>query len=196
MIDYLEGRLVHNEPTRLVIDTGGIGYRCQVPLGTGHRAEQHDGRILVYTLTVAQDDLPRLLGFATVEERELCQLLLKVAGIGPALALSLLSADTPRRLLQAIEAEDVAWLKRIKGIGAKTAQRICLEIKDRAALWLETLGAAPASERGVDRSFDDAVRALVSLGFAAAEAEQRVDAARRRHTDADTEAIVKAALRG
>lgn len=196
MFDHLQGQLVRTEPTRLVVRVGGVGYQCQVPLGTGERLERCDGGVLVYVLTVSQEDLPRLLGFASTEERDLCRLILKVGGIGPALALSLLSADSPRQLLRAIETEDVAWLKRIKGIGAKTAQRICLEIKDRATTWLTTLGAESEPKTPRDPVQDDAIQALVSLGFSAAEAEKRVDSARKKDADAATEELVKTALRG
>ena len=180
-----------------MLRVGGLGYELQCPLGTGERLVEHaDGR-RVYVLTVAQDDVQRLLGFASLEERELCRLLLKVSGIGPALVLALLSADTPRRLLEAIDREDVTWLKRVKGVGQKTAQRICLEVKDKAAKWLQSLGGV-ASEGTVaasDPVLDDAVLALAALGFTAAEAEKKIEVARKKSPDADTEALVKAALR-
>jgi len=198
VFDFLEGELISGSPLRLILRVGGVGYRLQAPLGTAERLRQErgaDAPVRVYTLTVAQEDLPRLLGFANEEERELCRLLLKVAGIGPSLALALLSADSPRRLLSAIEGEDVVWLKRVKGVGAKTAQRICLEIKDKARSWLETLGGT-SEPTPRDPLSHDAVLALTSLGFAPTEAETRVDAARRAQPDADAESLVKAALRG
>ena len=197
MFDFLEGRLASSEATKLVLAVGGLGYALQTPLGTGARLGRRGDEARVFVLTVRQDELPKLLGFATHEERDLCSLLLRVAGIGPSLALALLSADSPRRLLQAIQQEDVAWLKRVKGVGAKTAQRICLEIKDRAGKWLALLGpegSGPPPEQDPIRT--DAEQALVALGFAQSEAETRVEKARSSDPEAPVEALVKSALRG
>jgi Holliday junction DNA helicase RuvA len=196
MFDHLEGTLVRDEPTRLVVSVGGLGYQLHVPLGSGERLQRTAGKVRVFTLTVAQDELPKLLGFASEDERELCALLLKVAGVGPSLALALLSADQPHRLLHAIHDEDVAWLKRIKGVGPKTAQRICLEIKDKAGKWLARLGPDGRRTPSRDPALGDAVAALASLGYTPSEAETRVLAAREKSPDAGVEALVKAALRG
>ncbi len=180
-----------------MIDCNGVGYQCQAPLGTAERLQQRGDHVRLFVLVVQQEELPRLLGFATPEERDLCRLLLKIGGIGPSLALALLSADSPERLLHAIEAQDLNWLKRIKGVGPKTAQRICFEVKERAAQWLGVIGrehtTAPTPHDAIG---NDAVQALVSLGFLAGEAETRVNKVRQADPDAGAEAIVKAALRG
>lgn len=197
MFEYLEGRIARAEPTLLILDVGGAGYTLHTPLGTATRLGRTGERALCYVLTVRQDELPRLLGFASVEERDLAALILRVAGIGPALALALLSADTPRRLLEAIQAEDVAWLKRVKGVGAKTAQRICLEIKDKAGEWLQIVGREDSAEAPApDPVRTDAEQALVALGFSPSEAETRVAKVREKDESANVEAVVKAALRG
>lgn len=197
MFDYLEGRLEKGDPTTIVLDVGGVGYRLQTPLGTASRLGGKGASVRAYVWTVRQDELPKLLGFATREERDLATLLLRVAGIGPSLALALLSADTPRRLLEAIRSEDVAWLKRVKGVGAKTAQRICLEIRDRAGEWMHAFDldsgrhVEPKDEKRID-----AEQALVALGFSDKEAEARVTKALERDANVDVESLVKAALRG
>jgi len=201
VFDYLEGQIVEHDAMRLVVHvgtTGGaIAYSLRVPLGTFARVEQHGGFQRVYVLTCAQDDLPRLFGFATKTERDLCRLLLKVAGVGPSLALALLSADSPDAILGAIEREDVKMLTTIKGIGAKTAKRLCLEIKEQAGAWLKNMRVAgtPTPARAADPVRDDAVLALASLGYSTTEAEERVDRARGDEPDADVETVVKAALR-
>jgi Holliday junction DNA helicase RuvA len=197
VLDHLEGTLVRDDPTRLVVAVGGLGYQCQVPLGTAQRLRRQGERVRVFTLTVVQEELPKLLGFASEEERDLCRLLLKVSGVGPALALALLSADSPRRLLEALQEADVAWLRRIKGVGAKTAERLCLELRDQAKEWLPRLsggGVLPRPPR--DAVAADAALALTSLGFTPIEAESRVAVARERQPQADAEALIKAALRG
>lgn len=196
MYDFLEGRIARHEPTLLVLEAAGVGFRLQTPLGTASRLGKTGESVRCYVCTVRQDELPKLLGFATREERDLCVLMLRVAGIGPSLALALLSADTPRRLLTAIQSEDVAWLKRVKGVGAKTAQRICLEIKDRAGTWLQALGRDSAPAEPVDPIRTDAEQALVALGFSPSEAETRVAKVREASPEAAVEDLVKAALRG
>lgn len=196
MFDFLAGRVARVEPTELVLEVRGVGYRLQTPLGTGSRLGRIGDEVECFTHTVRQDELPKLLGFASREERDLAAMLLRVAGIGPSLALALLSADTPRRLLTAIQQEDVTWLKRVKGVGAKTAQRICLEVKDKATEWLHIVSTDDAAEPRVeDPVRSDAEQALVALGFAPADAEKRVQKVREESPDADVEALVKAALR-
>lgn len=198
MFDHLEGRLVESQATRLVLRVGGpegaVAYQLRTPLGTAERLGQKKGLARVYTLTVSQDELPRLLGFASREERELCQLLLQVSGIGPRLALSLLSADTPQRLLEAISQEDLVFLKSIKGLGPKTAGRLILECKDKVQTWLQEVGHEPTAH-SVSPAALDATAALLALGFASAEADSKVGKALKKAPQATTEELVKLALR-
>ena len=198
MFDHLEGRLVGNQATRLVLRVGGpdgaIGYQMRTPLGTAERLCEEQGLKRVYTLTVVQDERPQLLGFASPEERELCQLLLQVSGIGPRLALSLLSADTPRRLLEAIAQEDLVFLKSIKGLGPKTAGRLVLECKDKVQAWLDKVGLDPAVQQSSPAA-EDAAAALMALGFSSSEAETKVGKALAQSPEATIEELVKLALR-
>lgn len=201
MFDHLEGRLASREATRLVLRVGfadgAIAYSLQTPLGTAQRLVEYGDWVRVYTLTITQDEQAKLLGFASAAERDLCRLLLKVSGVGPKLALSLLSADSPQRILTALSDEDHSYLSSIKGIGPKTAQRLCLEIKERAQRWLVELGL-PGIERGEAASpeVDDAIMALTSLGFSPSDAKTRVRRALKGEPEAGTERLVKAALRG
>lgn len=201
MFDHLEGRLLEVETTRIVLRVGGpegaVAYQLRVPVGTGQRLRSDGGHARVFAQTCVQDELPRLFGFASREERDLFRLLIKVQSVGPSLALSLLSADSPHRILAAIRDEELDYLKRIKGIGAKTAQRLCLEIKDRAGTWLDSLAADQdlIPRPGVDSGVEDAVLALGSLGFSSPEARTRVEKVRQAQPDADTQTLVKAALR-
>ncbi len=199
MLDSIEGELAKGEPTRIVIrvgaELGAVLYQARVPLGTAERLEKTGALVRLFVTTCVVEDLPRLFGFATEEERELFLLLRKVSGVGPKLALSLLFVDMSGHLLTAIHSEDVGFLKSIKGVGAKTAQRICLEIKDSAGKWLLSLGRPKAAPR-TDPRLEDAVLALVSLGFAQSDAETRVRKANEAQQEAPTEELVKAALRG
>ena len=201
MFDHIEGRLTSLEATRLVLRVGFadgcIAYSLQTPLGTAQRLGAQDDRVRVYTLTITQDEQSKLLGFASEAERDLCRLLLKVSGVGPKLALTLLSADRPQRILSALSEEDHAFLSSIKGIGPKTAQRLCLEIKERARRWLAELGVGKVERAAMNRmEVEDAMTALTSLGFTASEAQTRVRKVLKTKPDADTEALVKAALLG
>ncbi|GEM_PF-130007 len=203
MFDFLEGTIAAKEAMRLVLRVGGpegaVGYTCRVPLGTAPRLEEKDGLVRLFVLTVVQDECPRLLGFASPEERDLSRLLLRLPGVGPNLVLGLLSAGGPERLLRALRDEDLGFLRAIKGVGPKTARRLCLETKDKAGLWLEALGGGtvPSGDRdpSEDPEIRDAVLALQSLGFQEEEARQRVLAARETEPEAPLETLIKNALR-
>ncbi|HHI81388.1 MAG TPA: Holliday junction branch migration protein RuvA [Planctomycetes bacterium] len=207
MFDYLEGLLERIDEAQLVVrvETGGgcLAYRCRCPLRTFDRLQEKAGSgapARVFVLTVSQDDLPRLLGFATREERELCRMFLKVSGVGPSLALALLSSDQPRALLRALRDRDIPFLKSIRGIGAKTAERLALETTDKAAEWLQAMGEGePFSETaggGPSPLLRDARAALESLGFSAEESKKRVETTAKKLQDPDLETLVRASLKG
>ncbi|PIE24173.1 MAG: Holliday junction branch migration protein RuvA [Planctomycetota bacterium] len=201
MFDSIEGELSADEATRIVLRVpmgeGAISYELRTPLGTGARLPRNGRIARCWVATSSVDDLPRLFGFASQEERELFGLVRKVSGVGPSLALALLSADAPERLLQAIEAGDAKFLQRIKGIGKKTAERICLELQDRASKLLQTLGFAGSSVEAAPALSpvqEDAIAALVSLGFAELDAHQRIEKLPPKLSAAPVEELIKAAL--
>ncbi|MBX3462429.1 MAG: Holliday junction branch migration protein RuvA [Planctomycetes bacterium] len=195
MYDHLVGEVVEKQPSRAVLRCGGVGYECRISLTTA--GQLGVGRTQqVFTLLHVVDGTPSLLGFATRDERDLARRLLSVSSVGPSIALALLSVHAPGELAAAIARGDVAALRRVKGIGQKIAERLCLELREAMAAFASAAGG-PAVPLPM-QSADDAVAALVTLGFSEKEARDRVDRVRRQPEAAagtDTEALVKAVLR-
>ena len=193
MYDYLEGRLGERRPTRIVLDVGGVGYDLAVPLGAEFPAQE--GRVRVWTHFVVREDAQLLFGFASRKQREVFRLLLSVRGVGPAVALAVLSSLSGEELLRAITAQDPTPLLSIKGIGKKTADQILLDLRDKAARLLDgptnELVPRPRPEAG---SLEDAVRALVSIGYSDKEARRSVERAATRVDPGDLERLVRSAL--
>lgn len=172
MIARLRGRPVALDEDGLVLDVGGVGYRILATPSALRKAEGQD-EIVVETHLHVREDALSLFGFATVEERRLFELLLGVSGVGPKVALAIVSAYAPDDLRRAIAAGDTALFESISGIGRKLAQRVVLELREKIGLATPVAaGSGPASGNGhlVARE------ALVELGFTVAEAEQRLAA--------------------
>ncbi|MEK7865689.1 MAG: Holliday junction branch migration protein RuvA [Planctomycetota bacterium] len=191
MYEYFEGSIQSRTPTGVVVDVGGVGYRLQVPLSTYERLPG-EGRARVYAWLHFQEGLVRLFGFATTEERDVFVLLNTVSGVGPMTALSVLSGMPVADFRAAVVRGDVAALKRVRGIGQKTAQRLVLELKDTLAAM-----APPGEEGGVsDAVLVDAVLTLVQLSYSRAAAEKAAREARKElGPGATVEALVKGALK-
>jgi Holliday junction DNA helicase RuvA len=194
MYDHLLGEIVEKHTSRVVVRCAGVGYDVRVSLNSA--ADLTVGSTQkVFTVLNVVDGMPSMLGFSTQAERELARRLLAVTNVGPAIALALLSVYTPADLASRIAAADAPALKAVKGVGQKTAERICLELRE--VVTKLDLGS-PSTRDGrpaISLADDDAIAALVTLGFKENDARQKVDKARRKHgVDADTEAIVKAVL--
>lgn len=198
MYDFLEGRVAGRHPARLVLQVGGVGYELTVPAGAPFPAEGEDAR--VHTHLVVRDDAHLLYGFPTRSQRQLFRLLLRVQKVGPALALAVVAGLSPDELLAALREKDVARLARVKGVGKKTAERILLELSDRIEEFAaeEYASAAPPAKSAAraSQAVEDAVRALVSIGFGEGEARKSVTAAAEQADDADLETLLRLALRG
>jgi len=189
--DYLEGECAERTPARLVLNVGGIGYELLVPLTSRFPAK---GRARAWTHLAVREDAHTLYGFEDKETRELFRLLLSVRGVGPTVALALLSGLPRGPLVAAIAAGDAEGLTRIRRIGAKTAQQILLDLKDKAAILAH---AGPSAERkaaGEDPAVDDAVAALVSIGYSEKDARANVERAAKKVDKKDLEGLVRAAL--
>ncbi len=192
VFESIQGRVVSREPARCVIETSGLGYGVHIPLSTYEvlPAVGKDARLLVH-LAVREDEW-KMFGFATSSEREVFRALVRVNGVGPVMALSLLSGFPPADLASTVARGDVASLTKVKGIGKKTAERIVIELRD---LWKDHgPGQAPAPVAGGEAA-SDAVRALQALGLDAAEARKRVDAQLRKDADAGVAELVRRSLR-
>lgn len=195
MYDHLLGEVVEKNASRAVVRCGGVGYELRISLSSATGLKV-GATSQVFTILHVVDGSPSLLGFATRAERELARKLLSVSGVGPSIALALLSVLAPRDLAHAIAHGDTAALKAVKGVGQKTAERLCLELRD--AMQKLDLPASDAGDRPLpSQSADDAIAALVTLGYSEKDARDKVERVRRR-ADAppvgDTENLVKAVL--
>ena len=161
MIAHLRGRVFEKHPNRLIIDVAGVGYDVLVPLSTFYTAGDAGAEIALRVHTHVREDQIALYGFATALELVMFERLIAVNGIGPKLALSVLSGIEPRDLVAAIERNDVARLVVIPGVGKKTAERICVELRDRLPKGVEA--SAEAAAGGSLR--DDLISALTNLGY-------------------------------
>ena len=195
MIAYLRGRLSDKQPNRIVVDVNGVGYDVAVPLSTFYGLGEPGSDIALRIHTHVREDALALYGFATSIEQELFLRLIGVSGIGPKLALAVLSGIEPNDLIRAIERGDVARLTAIPGVGKKTSERIVLELKDR--LPRVPAAVAPSADAAGDRSGvrDDVLSALVNLGYHRPLAEKAVAAALKTAPDGGFESTLKQALR-
>lgn len=199
MYEYLEGQVAQRTATSVVLDVGGVGYELLAPLGSSFAAR--GARARVWTHLVVRADAHVLYGFAGREARELFRLLLVVRGVGPSMALAILSGLTPRDLVQAILDEDLVTLTRVKGVGKKTAQQILLDLQDRARKLAVGLEVAPgviapaAPPSPASDNIDDATTALMSIGYPAKEARKLVERAAEEVDPTDLERLVRSAIR-
>ena len=177
MIGALTGRIVDKHPERLVVDVQGVGYQLHVPLSTFYDLGEPGSTVSLRVHTHVREDALALFGFATVLELQVFERLISISGVGPRLALAVLSGIEPPELVRAVMQGDVSRLTRIPGVGKKTAERIGLELRDRlpAGLDLEDGGDALQPAGGDDKV--DVMSALLNLGYHRAVAERAVNAA-------------------
>lgn len=201
MIAHVRGQLMAATADSVVIDVSGVGYRCLVPTSTRSRLPAMGQDVLLHTSFQVREDSMTLYGFLTSEEYDLFELLLKVDGVGPKVALSVLSSTTPDSLRRALAFEDVTALCRVPGIGKKTAQRMVLELKDKVgSIGVETIplpgGVPAAAAPGPSDARLDALDALMALGYTRADAGGAIEKAAREAGDAPkTETLVRLALK-
>lgn len=200
MITSISGTLAAATALTAVIETGGLGYEVHIPVTTAERLPPPGQAVKLHTLAVYREDSQTLYGFATAEERDFFRLLVeKVTGVGPKLALSVLSRLSLASLKGAIAAGDVALLAKCPGIGRKTAERLVMELRDKlhpSELGSATPGSgAPAQVAAAEGGIRDAVLALVALGYKPADADKAVrQALAALGVAATTEALIKRAL--
>ena len=190
MIAFLRGRLLEKHPNRVIVDVQGVGYDVQVPVSSFYGMAEPGGDISLRVHTHVREDTIALFGFSTALELQLFERLIAVSGIGPKLALAVLSGIEPDDLIQAVQRADIARLTAIPGVGKKTAERIALELKDRLGVIAQTVEASPA---GTLR--DDLVSALVNLGYHRPALEKAVDAALKEDAGATFEVALRRALK-
>lgn len=191
MIAYLRGNILSKTPQTVVIETGGIGYEVAISIPTFTALPAENEPVALFIYTHVREDALALFGFMSPMEKRLFEKLLSISGIGPKLALTVLSGLSSERLIAAIHGQDHATLTRIPGVGKKTAERIVLELKDK----IEAVGASPSSSSASPLT-EDVLSALVNLGYARAVALKAVEAAIARNPEAgnDFDSLFRAAM--
>ena len=198
MIAHLRGSILEKHPNRIVIDVNGVGYDVFVPLSTFYGLGEPGAAIALHIHTHVREDAFLLYGFATRLEQELFERLIGVSGIGPKVALAVLSGIEPQEFIRAIERGDLARLTAIPGVGKKTSERIVLELKDRLPRAQVAAAAAGVTTPEAPILRDDVVSALVNLGYHRPLAEKAAEAAITTigsASDASFERALKQALR-
>lgn len=190
MIAHLNGRLIEKHPTNLIVECGGVGYFVKISLNTFSAIGTSES-VKILTQQIIREDAHLLFGFATSEERDVFNLLLSVSGIGPNTAILMLSSMSPNEIANAIQTEDVRSIQAIKGIGAKTAQRVIIDLKDKM---LKVEWSDPTNIFvGNNTNRFDALTALISLGFDKKSAEKAIE--KIATGDESVEELIKGALK-
>jgi Holliday junction DNA helicase RuvA len=196
MIAFLRGRILDKQPNRIIVDVQGVGYDVTVPLSTFYDVGEEGADVALRVYTHVREDALQLYGFLTDFERQVFERLIGISGIGPKLAVAVLSGVDSRDLVAAVQRGDVARLTAIPGIGKKTAERIVLELRDRLSQLATVVpaDAAPAVSSG-DRLRADLLSALENLGYHRAQADKAVDKVLASTSERSFEQSLKDALR-
>ena len=191
MITHLKGKLAEKNPTHVVIDCNGIGYFVNISLHTYSKLSDNE-TIKLYTHLQVKEDAHTLYGFSSLAEREIFRLLISVSGIGTNTARTMLSSLSPKQVREGIATEDVALIQSIKGIGLKTAQRVIIDLKDKI---LKIYDIDEVSVKESNTNKEEALSALLALGFAKKDAESKIDKVLKSNSDiASVEDLVRTAL--
>lgn len=191
MITQLRGKLIEIYPTNAVIDCNGVGYWVNISLNT-YSTLEHEEAVTIFTHLIVREDAHMLYGFATKEEREIFQKLISVNGVGPASGMMIISTLSSKEIVTAIATEDAKLLQSVKGIGAKTAQRIIIDLKDKLD---QSLILDVNSTSVKNKSKNEALSALEVLGIPKKSAEKVMDKILQDQPDADVEFLVKETLK-
>jgi holliday junction DNA helicase RuvA len=192
MIGQLRGRLAEKRPNQVLVDVGGVGYLVQVPLSTYAALGELHTEVTLLVHTHVREDALALYGFVSSREKHFFEMLLSASGVGPTLALKILSGMSVEELVPAIRGSDLARLTRIPGVGRKTAERMVVELKDKLeSVTVETAKPAASSPAGIEA---DVISALVNLGYDGRAAETAVAEAKRESGAANFEKLLRGAL--
>ena len=196
MIAFLRGRVLDKQPNRIIVDVAGVGYEVHVPLSTFYEVGDEGAEVSLRVYTHVREEALQLYGFLTDLERQVFERLIGISGIGPKLAIAVLSGMDSREVIAAIQRGDVVRLTGIPGIGKKTAERIVLELKDRLMQLASPalVGVAPEVSSG-DRLRADLLSALQNLGYHRPQAERAIDSALTASPDAPFEDALRGSLR-
>jgi Holliday junction DNA helicase RuvA len=196
MIAHLRGKLLSKKASHVVVEAGGVGYGVSIPVSTFYDLGDVGSDTALHIYTHIREDALALYGFRTEQEKSLFEKLIGVSGVGPKLAITILSGLETAELIPAIQRGNVERLVHIPGVGRKTAERLILELKDRLAnLVLETAASATSPAAAAGGVEDDALSALMNLGYARPAAENALREARAESPDGDFERLLRGSLR-
>lgn len=190
MIARLSGRIAHKGVQEVVVDVGGVGYRVTIPLSTFYKLGQEGEPVTLLTHTHVREDSLSLFGFLTRGEQVLFEKLIAVSGVGPRLAISILSGIDTAELVEALRRSDVPRLTRVPGVGRKTAERLVLELKDKLPAPSQEAAAPPP----MNAQKEDLLSALANLGYSRSEAERAVDRGLREAASLPFEDLLRRTL--
>lgn len=189
MIAHVRGRLVQKNPTMAVVETGGVGFHLLIPVSTFETLGDPGQEVLLLTHLHVREDVLQLFGFATQDERDLFLLLISVNGVGPKLAIGILSGIKTENFRQAVREGNAAVLDKIPGVGKKTAERLLVELRDKIGMSIPS-----ATTPALGPIHEQAILALVSLGYKRAHAEEAVQRILRQESGLSLEALLRTAL--
>jgi len=191
MIGWISGKLLRKQPPQLLVEVGGVGYELEAPMTAFYNLPDPGGMVSLHTHLVIRDDAHLLFGFTDLRQRDLFRTLLKITGVGPRVALAILSGLTADDLVACISVGDVAQLTRVPGIGRKTAERLVIELRDRLDATAESAATLTGSSALTPEQ--DAVSALVALGYKSTTATAAVRTA--ASAGASVEELIRGALK-
>lgn len=193
MIGFLRGRIAHKQPPHLVLDVNGVGYELEAPMSTHYGLAGVGSEVHLFTHLVVREDAHTLYAFATEAERRLFRSLLRIAGVGPKIAVGILSGISVEGFQRCVELQDVASLTRIPGVGRKTAERLLIEMRDRVHVLVESIALTPVTNgAALANPEGEAYGALIALGYKPAEATKLIKGVAA--DNATTEEIIRRAL--
>ncbi|ANW97168.1 Holliday junction ATP-dependent DNA helicase RuvA [Wenyingzhuangia fucanilytica] len=191
MITHLKGKLVEKNPTYAIVECNGVGYFLNISLNTFSQIPDSE-LVMLYTQLIVREDAHTLYGFISILEREIFKLLISVSGIGPSIARTMLSSLTTEEIQKALATENVALIQSVKGIGAKTAQKVIIELKDKIVKTYDMENIVVSANNSIK---EEALSALEVLGFVKRQAEKAVTAILKETPDLDVEKLIKLALK-
>lgn len=200
MIAHLSGTLFQKQPSQIIIDVAGVGYEVTIPLSTFYELGEPGSQVSINIHTHVREDALQLFGFQTISEKDMFLKLTSVSGVGPKLAITILSGLPVMELVSAIRANDLGRLTAIPGVGRKTAERLVVELRDKlAAIQAEPTQTAATPERGAQKAdsgvYEDTVAALVGLGYPRPVAERTVSVALSEEGEMTIQAVLKRSLK-
>ena len=195
MIAQIRGRLIQKEPGSVVVEANGLGYQVFVSLTTFYEIPNLEQNVILHIHTHVREDVLQLFGFSTPLEKEMFQILIGVRGIGPKLALNILSGITPEELLHSLDQRDMDRLQAVPGIGRKTAERMVVDLQEKARKIGARIALQPAEPRPTGGTVEDVISALLNLGYKKAQAEKAAEIVFRQAPDLTLENALKESLK-